>query len=64
MKINKNEGTTLNRNPKRPTIGFRDRKKVGGILNEIISLVITAIMDNFDVSMILMIGRALTKLYT
>lgn len=45
----------------RPILGFGDSKKAGEILNDIIPLVIMAIMVNFDVSgiSILFDGRIL-----
>lgn len=53
MEIKKEEGRTSDGKPNGPILGLRDIKKVGRILKDIFSIVITTTMTNFDVLRIL-----------
>lgn len=50
MVINKKEGSTSTRVIERLILGLCDNKKVGGIPNENLRLVITTTISNFDIS--------------
>lgn len=56
MAINKEERAILVGKLERPILRFLNNEKVRGVLNEICHLVITVIVDNCDVSMILIGG--------
>lgn len=56
MAVNKEERAILVGKLERPILRFLNNEKVRGVLNEICHLVITVIIDNCDVSMILIGG--------
>lgn len=54
MTVYKIKGSSLSKISDRPMLGFRDSKKVGGISNEFIPLVITTTIGKFSVSRIIL----------
>lgn len=56
MDVHKKEGCTLAKNPNKLMFSFWDSEKVGGTPNDIFPLVITSMVDHFDISWILIDG--------
>lgn len=62
--INKKEDVASKGKLEKPIIGFKDGKKLGGILIYIFPLVIAKIMDNYDVSRIIVVrGSSYVELF-
>lgn len=65
MAVHKKDGSTSPKTLDRPMLGFRDIEKVGGVLNDIFPLVITATVGHFDLSQILINeGRSCDIMYS